>query len=54
MLAEQLEEAKILAQAEHLRSTILSSISHDLRTPLASIKGAAETYALWGIFKRWR
>lgn len=44
MLAEQLEEAKILAQAEHLRSTILSSISHDLRTPLASIKGAAETY----------
>lgn len=30
-----------LAESERLRSTVLNSISHDLRTPLASIIGAA-------------
>ena len=28
-------------EAERLRSTLLSSVSHDLRTPLATITGAA-------------
>jgi len=30
-------------EAEQFRSTLLSSVSHDLRTPLAVIKGAATT-----------
>lgn len=34
-------EAQLEAQTEHLRSTLLSSVSHDLRTPLAVISGAA-------------
>src|SRR6185295_7356259 len=31
------------ARAEALRSALLSSVSHDLRTPLATITGAATT-----------
>ena len=30
---------------ERLRSTLLSSVSHDLRTPLAAITGAASTFS---------
>ncbi|MEQ1638047.1 MAG: histidine kinase dimerization/phospho-acceptor domain-containing protein [Methylococcales bacterium] len=30
-------------QAETLRNSLLSSISHDLRTPLATILGAASS-----------
>jgi len=30
-------------EAERMRSTLLSSVSHDLRTPLAAITGAAST-----------
>ncbi len=30
-------------EAERLRSTLLSSVSHDLRTPLATITGAASS-----------
>jgi len=36
-------EARIQAQAEQLRSTLLSSVSHDLKTPLAAIAGASST-----------
>jgi two-component system sensor histidine kinase KdpD len=36
-------EAQIQAQTEHLRSSLLSSVSHDLRTPLAAIAGAASS-----------
>ncbi len=35
------EEASIMAQNEKLRSNILRTISHDLRTPLTSISGNA-------------
>lgn len=31
------------AQAEHLRNTLLAAISHDYRTPLATISGAASS-----------
>jgi two-component system sensor histidine kinase KdpD len=40
-LAIDAAEAKIQADAEQLRSTLLSSVSHDLRTPLATIYGAS-------------
>lgn len=35
------EEATLRARAEELRSALLSTVSHDLRTPLAAITGAA-------------
>jgi two-component system sensor histidine kinase KdpD len=34
-------EAQLRVQAEQLRNSLLSSVSHDLRTPLAAIGGAA-------------
>jgi two-component system sensor histidine kinase KdpD len=39
-LMEATERAHLRAAAERTRSTLLSAISHDLRTPLASITGA--------------
>ncbi len=38
---EQSTQAQIEAEKERLRNVLLSSVSHDLRTPLASISGAA-------------
>lgn len=43
VIAKQSNEAKISAEGERLRNTLLSSISHDLRTPLTSISGAASS-----------
>jgi two-component system sensor histidine kinase KdpD len=40
-LAGDAEGARVEAEAERLRSTLLSSVSHDFRTPLAAITGAA-------------
>jgi two-component system sensor histidine kinase KdpD len=40
-LAEQARNAAVQMEAESLRSSLLSSISHDLRTPLATILGSA-------------
>jgi two-component system sensor histidine kinase KdpD len=37
----QAHQAQLQVQAEQLRSSLLSSVSHDLRTPLAAIAGAA-------------
>jgi len=42
-LVERVDEAQVRAEADKLRVAILSSLSHDLRTPLASILGAATT-----------
>jgi two-component system sensor histidine kinase KdpD len=40
-LAEQAQRANLEMEAERLRSSLLSSVSHDLRTPLSVITGAA-------------
>lgn len=42
-LATDLEQAKVATETERLRSALLSSVSHDLRTPLASIIGGASS-----------
>ncbi len=42
-LADEAQQAQVQAEAERLRSSLLSSVSHDLRTPLASITGAASS-----------
>lgn len=42
-LAKKSNEALLSAESERIRSTLLSSISHDLRTPLTSITGAASS-----------
>ncbi|WP_370673801.1 DUF4118 domain-containing protein [Pleomorphomonas sp. PLEO] len=42
-LVADVEAAKLAAEADRLRTALLSSISHDLKTPLASILGAAGT-----------
>ena len=42
-LTEQARKTQIEIEAERLRNSLLSSISHDLRTPLATIVGSAST-----------
>lgn len=39
-LVDQAAKAETAAEAERLRSSLLSSVSHDLKTPLASIVGS--------------
>jgi two-component system, OmpR family, sensor histidine kinase KdpD len=40
-LVEDLDRAKLTVETDRLRSALLTSISHDLKTPLAAILGAA-------------
>ncbi len=40
-LVADIDRAKLTAETERLRAALLTSISHDLRTPLASILGSA-------------
>ncbi len=42
-LAQEIDRARVAAETERLRSALLTSISHDLRTPLASILGSASS-----------
>ena len=44
-LADALEQARVQGETERLRNALLSSVSHDLRSPLASMIGAASTLA---------
>jgi two-component system sensor histidine kinase KdpD len=39
-LVEEASQGRALAESERMKATLLSSVSHDLRTPLAVIKGA--------------
>lgn len=41
--ADAAHRAQLRVESERLRSTLLSSVSHDLRTPLATITGAASS-----------
>jgi two-component system sensor histidine kinase KdpD len=42
-VTEQAKSTQMQIEAERLRNSLLSSISHDLRTPLATIVGSAST-----------
>ena len=42
-LGEEAQRAEVRAEAERLRNSLLSSVSHDLRTPLATITGASSS-----------
>jgi two-component system sensor histidine kinase KdpD len=42
-LAREADHKQALVEAEQLRNALLSSVSHDLRTPLAIITGSAST-----------
>jgi two-component system, OmpR family, sensor histidine kinase KdpD len=42
-LAREMDDARVAAEAEKLRGALLTSLSHDLKTPLASILGAANS-----------
>ncbi|MCY2952700.1 MAG: sensor histidine kinase KdpD [Planctomycetota bacterium] len=48
ILAEEAEQAWERVEAEFLRNTLLSAVSHDLRTPLAGITGAASSLTEMG------
>ena len=43
MLDEAAEQSAMLQKSEHLYNTLLNSISHELRTPIATITGAASS-----------
>jgi len=46
-LAVDIEEARVLGETEELRAALLSSVSHDLRTPLVSIIGSATSLSAY-------
>ncbi|HWQ45420.1 MAG TPA: DUF4118 domain-containing protein [Longilinea sp.] len=43
LLAEQTNRLHMLSETEKLQTTLLNSISHDLRTPLVSIRGVLDS-----------
>jgi len=47
-LVAELEQARVVSETEQLRSALLSSVSHDLRTPLASIIGSTSSLLEYG------
>lgn len=47
-LVADLEDARVSGETERLRSALLSSVSHDLRSPLASMIGSASSLASYG------
>lgn len=42
-LSAELESSRVKAEMEQLRSALLSSVSHDLRSPLSAMMGSAES-----------
>jgi two-component system sensor histidine kinase KdpD len=47
-LAEQLESARLQGETEQLRSALLASVSHDLRTPLTAMRGSIDSLLALG------
>jgi two-component system sensor histidine kinase KdpD len=47
-LVADLEQTRLVSETEQMRSALLSSISHDLRTPLASIIGSTTSLLEYG------
>lgn len=47
-LAEELEAARLHGQTEELRSALLASVSHDLRTPLTVMRGSIDSLLALG------
>jgi two-component system sensor histidine kinase KdpD len=45
LLAREAHRSRLAAEEENLRNALLAAVSHDLRTPLASISGAASSLA---------
>ena len=46
-LQADLDNARLVSERERVRAALLSSVSHDLRTPLSSIIGAASSLAAY-------
>ncbi|NKB44775.1 MAG: DUF4118 domain-containing protein [Alphaproteobacteria bacterium] len=46
--SQELEDARVISQTESLRSALLSSISHDFGTPLASVIGSTSSLLTYG------
>jgi len=47
-LAKDVDQARMLAETEKLRAALLTSVSHDLKTPLASIIGSISSLRSYG------
>ncbi len=47
-LAREMDETRMISERERLRSALLASLSHDLKTPLAAILGAATSLKQFG------
>lgn len=47
-LAEDVDQVRLQAETERLRNALLTSVSHDLRTPLATIIGALSSLRSFG------
>ena len=47
-LGEQLEAARLHGETEQLRSALLASVSHDLRTPLTAMRGGIDSLLALG------
>ena len=47
-VATALEHSRVETESERLRGTMLASLSHDLRTPIAGILGAASSLRAYG------
>ncbi|NBA97328.1 sensor histidine kinase KdpD [Pseudomonas sp. R5(2019)] len=47
-LTEELEAARLHGETEQLRSALLASVSHDLRTPLTSMRGGIDSLLALG------
>ncbi len=46
--SQELEDTRVISQTESLRSALLSSISHDFGTPLATIIGSSSSLLTYG------